>query len=176
VAAVECYALKVHTDECIRRRNELLYDINKLKGFIGVHSDNSGAPYMHFLFKTRECRDAALKEWQGIYMTVRKEHRTAMVDEKYFAPDYKVPPFEELFEDDEYGELMREIKEGIRDQLREEYEMKSMVYTNEIQSLKSEICKLKAELDKAEYIADLTSKNVNVNGQNGKPRKSNLIS
>lgn len=149
MAEIECFGFSISTNESIRRRYELIHDIKGLKGFLGITPTEFGQV---LLFDSRANRNVALIKFRSIYQTVRKENRTAYVDEKYLSKDYKFSVDD--FGDPEFSKLMKEIESHAYDKAKAEYDKKLEEYKKEIQILKEERNDVIVERNKLQMVAE----------------------
>ena len=147
MAEIKTYGFRISTDECMRRRNELIYDVNKVEGFLAFAPDPNGFGQV-LLFDTIKNRNAAMRYFKGLYNTVTKIPVEIYVDDKYLTKEGKATT-EEILGDDEFGKMIQELlsnekKQGIEEG-RKMAEAELVEKNNLIGELKGKVVELERD-------------------------------
>lgn len=153
----KCYGFYISTNEALHRREEIVHDVNKLKGFLGICPQFFG---QIFIIDTKENRDKGYEIFKEIYQSVKKCKREILVDEKYLTGQQS--SFEDV--DPVFQELLDEIEEKAEEKAVEAFRIREKALMNDVRKIKAELDKEINENDNLRFqIKSLKEKNEMIN-------------
>ena len=141
MSEIECYGFSISGSEALKRRHELVKDLGDLhddlrSGFVGITPTPTGQVV---LFRTIKQRDEAFKKFKDIYVSAKKETKSAFVNEKYIKGEAKT---EMKDVDPELDKLIQELCDARIEDEMSKLESQRMQINNEVQKYKTEIDRL----------------------------------
>lgn len=153
----KCYGFYISTNEAVHRRNEIVHDVKKLKGFLGICPQFFGQV---FIMDTKENRDKGYEIFKEIYQSVKKCKREMYVDEKYLTGQQS--SFEDV--DPVLQELLDDIEDKAEEKALEAFRIREKVLMNDVKKIKTELDKEIRENENLRFqIKSLKEKNEMIN-------------